>query len=219
LGKNYTITADKSAYISGRTTVSTSGKSVMDPDDTTLVTIYMRKITNDFEFHVQNVYYNFDKGDFQPDSYGALDSMVRFMQDNPSVSVEIRSYTDGKGEDEYNNELSVKRAQAVMNYMATKGIDRGRMIARGEGKKNPLKPNTINGKDNPVGRQYNRRTEFRVIGDIPEMRVIYDQNRPEYIDKSGNDRRNENLKINNDVEDDGVPPAGETKSGSRVGGE
>jgi OOP family OmpA-OmpF porin len=49
------------------------------------------------------------------------------------------------GDDEYNDELSVKRAQAVMTYMATKGIDRGRMIARGEGKRNPIKPNTING--------------------------------------------------------------------------
>lgn len=70
MGNNYAITADKQGYISGRTTVSTSGKSVMDPDDTTMVTIFMHKITNDFEFHVQNVYYNFDKGDFQPDSYG-----------------------------------------------------------------------------------------------------------------------------------------------------
>lgn len=217
LGNNYTVTADKAEYISGRTTVSTSGKSVMDPDDTTLVTIYMRKITNDFEFHVQNVYYNFAKGDFQPDSYGALDSLVRFMQDNPSVSVEIRSYTDAIGDDESNNELSVKRAQAVMTYLASKGIDRGRMIARGEGKKNPIKPNQINGQDNPKGRQYNRRTEFRIIGDLPEMRIIYDQNRPEHFDKSGDDRRNQNLQIENDVEDDGTPPSGEIRSGSRVG--
>jgi outer membrane protein OmpA-like peptidoglycan-associated protein len=189
----------------------------MDPDDTTLVTIYMHKITNEFEFHVQNVYYNFDKGDFQPDSYGALDSLVNFMNDNPSVSVEIRSFTDSKGDDEYNDELSVKRAQAVMSYMATKGIDRGRMIARGEGKRNPIKPNTINGQDNPIGRQYNRRTEFRIIGDLPEKRIIYDQNRPEYIDKSGVSERDSNLRVNTDEEDDGTPASGELAPGSRVG--
>lgn len=217
MGKNYAISADKPGYISGRTTLSTTGKSVMDPDDTTLVTIYMHKITNEFEFHVQNVYYNFDKGDFQPDSYGALDSLVNFMNDNPSVSVEIRSYTDSKGDDEYNDELSVKRAQAVMSYMATKGIDRGRMIARGEGKRNPIKPNTINGQDNPIGRQYNRRTEFRIIGDLPEKRIIYDQNRPEYIDKSGVSERDSNLRVNTDEEDDGTPASGELAPGSRVG--
>ncbi|MBL7765539.1 MAG: OmpA family protein [Chitinophagaceae bacterium] len=219
MGKNYTITADKPQYISGRTTVSTTGKSAMDPDDTTLVTIYMHKITYDYEFHVQNVYYNYDKGDFQPDSYVALDSMVKFMQDNPSVSVEIRSYTDNHGDDTYNDELSVRRAQAVMAYMAQKGIDRGRMIARGEGKKNPIAPNTVNGKDNPTGRQYNRRTEFRIIGDLPERRIIYDQNRPEYIDKSGDEQRDKNLKINNDNEDEDGGDAGELAPGSRVGDE
>ncbi len=217
MGNNYAITADKAGYISGRTTVSTSGKSVMDPDDTTMVTIYMHKITNDFEFHVQNVYYNFNNGDFQPDSYGALDSLVKFMQDNPSVSVEIRSYTDNKGEPGYNDELSVKRAQAVMNYMATKSIDRGRMIARGEGEKNPIAPNEIRGKDNPTGRQYNRRTEFRIIGDLPEKRIIYDMNRPDYIDKSGNDSREKNLRINTDEEDDGVAPDADIAPGSQVG--
>ncbi len=219
MAKNFTITADKSGYISGRTTISTTGKTVMDPDDTTMVTIYMHKITADYEFHVQNVYYNFDKGDFQPDSYGALDSLVKFLQDNPSVSVEIRSYTDSKGSDDYNEELSVKRAQAVMTYLTAKGIDRGRMIARGEGPKNPRKPNTINGTDNPVGRQYNRRTEFRIVGDLEDKHIIYDQNRPEYIDKSGNEQRNNNLKINNDAEDDDEQPSGEIAPGSRVGDE
>lgn len=217
MGKNYAITADKPGYISGRTTVSTAGKSVMDPDDTTMVTIYMHKITHDYEFHVQNVYYNFDRGEFQPDSYNALDSLVKFMQDNPSVSVEIRSYTDNKGEDAYNNELSVRRAQAVMSYMEGKGIDRGRMIARGEGEKNPIAPNEIKGKDNPTGRQYNRRTEFRIIGDLPEKRIIYDMNRPEYIDKSGTDERNKNLQINTDEEDDNTPPDSDVRPGNRVG--
>lgn len=64
--------------------------------------------------------------------------MVRFLTDNPSLSVEIRSYTDSKGLESYNDELSVKRAQAVMSYMGSKGIDRGRMIARGEGMKTQL---------------------------------------------------------------------------------
>jgi hypothetical protein len=104
-----------------------------------------------------------------------------------------------------------------MSYMATKGIDRGRMIARGEGKRNPIKPNTINGQDNPIGRQYNRRTEFRIIGDLPEKRIIYDQNRPEYIDKSGVSERDSNLRVNTDEEDDGTPASGELAPGSRVG--
>ena len=138
------------------------------------------------------------------------------MNDNPSVSVEIRSYTDNKGGDEYNDELSVKRAQAVMSYMQTKGIDRGRMIARGEGMKNPIRPNTVGGKDNPTGRQYNRRTEFRIIGELAEKHIIYDQNKPEYIDKSGNENRNKNLNADEPESDDNSQPDTTVMPGSRV---
>jgi hypothetical protein len=103
-----------------------------------------------------------------------------------------------------------------MSYMGSKGIDRGRMIARGEGMKNPIKPNKINGQDNPTGRQYNRRTEFRIIGELPDIRIIYDQNKPEYIDKSGNENRNKNLEINTDENEDGGAPDADVMPGSRV---
>ena len=71
-----------------------------------------------------------------------------------------------------------------MDYLTKKGVERSRMIARGLGKKDPIKPNT-----SEENMQYNRRTEFRVIGDVSGKRIIYDQNRPEYIDKSGNSAR------------------------------
>jgi hypothetical protein len=93
------------------------------------------------------------------------------------------------------------------------------MIARGEGMKNPIKPNKINGQDNPTGRQYNRRTEFRIIGELPDLRIIYDINKPEYIDKSGNENRNKNLQINNDENEDGGAPDPDINPGSRVGGQ
>jgi outer membrane protein OmpA-like peptidoglycan-associated protein len=217
MGKNYNITADKQKYISGRTVVSTTDRTAMDPDDTTDVTIYMHKITSDFEFHVRNVYYNFDKKDFQPDSYTALDTLVNFMRDNPSVSVEIRSHTDDKGTDNYNDDLSINRAEAVMNYMVTKGIDRGRMIAKGEGKNAPLAPNKIGAKDNPVGRQYNRRTEFRIIGDLQDKRIIYDQNKPDFIDRTGGDKRNKNLTIPTGSDDDDTPVYEETPAEAQPG--
>jgi hypothetical protein len=100
--------------------------------------------------------------------------------------------------------------------MQSKGIDRGRMIARGEGKKNPIRPNTIDGKDNPTGRQFNRRTEFRIIGELAEKRIIYDQNKPEYIDKSGNESRNKNLNADEPESDDNTQPDSSILPGSRV---
>ncbi len=198
IGNNYSLSGDKEGYITGRTVVNTSSRSIMDPDDTTTVTIYMQKAGTGTEFRVQNVYYDFNTDRFHPTSYQAMDTLVSFMKDNPSISVEIRSYTDNLGADDYNKDLSLKRAQVVLDYLVSKGVDRSRMVARGLGEKDPIAPNKIGNKDNPTGRQYNRRTEFRIIGDVPGKRIIYDQNRPEYIDKSGSGQRAKDLEIPED---------------------
>ncbi len=184
IGSDYSLAADKAGYVSGRTIVNTSSRSVIDPDDTTTVTIYMSKASSGSEFVVQNVYYDFDTDKFHPGSYKAMDTLVSFMKDNPSISVEIRSYTDNRGGDTYNKDLSLQRAQVVLDYLTKKGVERSRMIARGLGEKDPIKPNTTE-----EFMQYNRRTEFRIIGDVSGKRIIYDQNRPEYIDKSGDSAR------------------------------
>lgn len=185
IGDDYSLAGDKKGYVSGRTIVNTSSRTVYDPDDTTTVTIYMRRGGSGGDFVVQNVYHDFDEGDYHSYANKAMDSLINFMKDNPSISVEIRSYTDGRGGVAYNKQLSLERAKEVLDYLTTKGIERSRMIARGLGKSDPIKPNTTE-----ENMQYNRRTEFRIIGDVPGKRIIYDQNRPEYIDKKGeSDRR------------------------------
>lgn len=75
--------------------------------------------------------------------------------------------------------LSQARAQSVVDYMISKGISSDRMVAKGYGESKPIAPNTLpNGKDNPEGRQLNRRTEFKVIGTIPGKELIYDIGNP-----------------------------------------
>jgi len=180
IGSDYSLAADKEGYVSGRTIVNTSSKSIIDPDDTTTVTIYMSRGGSGATFTVKNVYHDFNKGDYHNYADKAMDSLVNFMKDNPSISVEIRSYTDSRGGVSYNKELSLKRAKEVLDYLTSKGVDRSRMIARGMGESDPRRPNT-----SEANMQRNRRTEFRVIGDVPGKRIIYDDNRPEYIDKSG----------------------------------
>src|SRR5690606_3840613 len=95
------------------------------------------------------------------------------------------SYTDGKGTDRYNKELSERRAQAVIDYLINVGgIEPDRMIAKGLGKTNPAQPNTTaSGADNPLGRQMNRRTEFRIVTDVPTRRVIFNSAEPGSIDQ------------------------------------
>lgn len=178
---SYVITADKTGYTSSRASVSTMEIKRSDPDDTVVVTIFLDSIRNSFS--VSNIYYEYDKAALRPESVASLDSVVRFLTDNPSISVEIYSYTDGKGRDDYNLALSQRRAQSVLDYLEKNGIDRGRMTARGFGNKQAIAPNSINGKDNPEGRSLNRRTEFRIVTDVPTRRVLYNSALPGTMDQ------------------------------------
>src|SRR5207247_7760865 len=84
-----------------------------------------------------------------------------------------------KGNDKYNMKLSQARAQSVVDYLIARGIAADRLVAKGYGETKPIAPNTLpNGKDNPEGRQLNRRTEFKVIGIIPGKELIYEMGNP-----------------------------------------
>jgi OmpA-OmpF porin, OOP family len=206
----YVITGDKQGYSSTRATVNTSDVKRSDPDDTAYVTIYMSGISQ--VVSVSNVYYDYDKATLRPESIAALDSLVNFMKDNPSLSVEIYSFADAKGTDTYNKKLSERRAQSVRDYLTNNGIEAERMIAKGMGETNPAAPNTTRtGSDNPVGRQLNRRTEFRVVTDVPTRRVIFDSSRPGSLDGQ---QRNLMQPESIDDEADGEPDV--LKPGSRI---
>jgi len=113
---------------------------------------------------IENVYYQFDKYKLDPESFPALDKIVKMLQDNPAMAVEISGHTDSKGSDIYNEKLSQLRAQACVDYIIGKGIDKNRLVAKGYGEKLPLAPNTnADGSDNKQGREKNRRTEFKVL--------------------------------------------------------
>jgi outer membrane protein OmpA-like peptidoglycan-associated protein len=178
----YVITADKQGFSSTRATVNTSDVRRSDPDDTASVTICVSDIKN--AFRVSNVYYDYDRATLRPESVASLDSLVNFMKDNPSLSVEIYSFADAKGTDNYNKNLSERRAQSVKDYLVNNGIEDQRMIVKGFGEKMPAAPNTTaTGADNPIGRQLNRRTEFRVVTDVPDRRIIFNSAKPGSMDE------------------------------------
>lgn len=115
-------------------------------------------------FVVQNVYYGYDSANVKPESFPALDEIVRMLEANPTMTIELGAHTDSKGTDKYNQRLSEARARSVVEYLVAKGIDAARLIAKGYGEAQPIAPNTDEkGKDDPDGRAKNRRTEFKVI--------------------------------------------------------
>lgn len=117
----------------------------------------------DEKFVVQNVYYDFDKATLKPESFPALDEIVRMLNFYPNMAIEISAHTDSKGSNDYNQRLSEARARSVVEYLVSKGIDPSRLESKGYGETMPIEPNEIDGRDNPAGRERNRRTEFKVL--------------------------------------------------------
>jgi outer membrane protein OmpA-like peptidoglycan-associated protein len=117
---------------------------------------------------LNNIFFDFDKSTLRTTSNVELRNLVRFMNKYPAVNVEISGYTDSKGTEEYNLKLSQDRAQAVVTFLITKGINTARMTAKGYGEKNPDAANQkADGSDDPAGRQLNRRVELKITSIKP----------------------------------------------------
>jgi outer membrane protein OmpA-like peptidoglycan-associated protein len=115
-----------------------------------------------------NVYYEHDKYRLTPEAETALDtSLLPLIDLFPNAIIEIGSHTDSTGSDEYNIRLSQRRSESVVRYLVNKGIPEIKLQARGYGERIPIAPNSNpDGSDNPAGRQLNRRTELKIVGEI-----------------------------------------------------
>ncbi|MBN1387337.1 MAG: OmpA family protein [Bacteroidales bacterium] len=178
---DYIFLASKDGYLNGKEKETTRGQ---DKSKEYLTTILMTSIDKPIE--LPNILYDFNKWDLRPESMVSLDKLVETLNDNPNVTIELMSHTDSRDTEEYNMELSQKRAQSVVEYLIDKGIDQNRLSARGYGESSPkivdeqlaseydfmrvgfiLNEQFINGLPNEelkeIAHQINRRTEFRVL--------------------------------------------------------
>ncbi|MFL6588325.1 MAG: OmpA family protein [Luteimonas sp.] len=106
----------------------------------------------------ERVLFDFDKSDIRADAARTLDVFATALQAVEHRGMEVRGHTDAKGDDAYNQSLSERRAAAVRTALQTRGVA-GDIGARGFGESQPVAPNTLDGQDNPGGRQLNRRVE------------------------------------------------------------
>lgn len=138
-----------------------------DPYNGITKDLFMMPIEVGITVRLNNIFFDFDKTTLRPESIPQLDRVVKFMRDNPTVSVEIGGHTDSKGSDEYNINLSQGRAEAVVNYVIEQGVDFSRIIAKGYGESLPVDTNSTD-----EGRQSNRRVEFKILEiDTSEAKV------------------------------------------------
>ena len=134
---------------------------------------------------VENIFYDFDKAVLRDESKLALDSLVMLLKDHPNIVIEMASHTDRVGSEKYNQGLSQRRAQSVVDYLIANGIPRERLKPTGYGESRPKTVTkrihsqypqfeegvtlteefikTLSKEDQQAADQVNRRTEFQVI--------------------------------------------------------
>jgi peptidoglycan-associated lipoprotein len=178
---DYIFLASKKGYLNGKEKETTRGQ---DKSRDFMATIMITPIDRPIE--LPNIFYDFGKWDLRPESMVSLDKLVETLNDNPNVTIELMSHTDSRDTEEYNMELSQKRAQSVVDYLIAKGIDKQRLTAKGYGESSPKVVdaaivqdapflrlgatlteqyiNTLaNDEQKEIAHQINRRTEFKVL--------------------------------------------------------
>jgi outer membrane protein OmpA-like peptidoglycan-associated protein/tetratricopeptide (TPR) repeat protein len=150
----------QSGYFDGctsfRFSVADSLHCISVPQD-----LLLQKYGLDQIFKLDNIYYDLDKWNIRNDAYPVLDQLIGTMEHNP-ISIELSSHTDSRANDEYNMELSFKRAESAVRYIVMNGINPARITAKGYGETMPVN-GCINGVPcTEAEHQTNRRTEFRI---------------------------------------------------------
>ena len=177
----YIVAAYKKGFLNTKTVASTVGI-----DEGKQFQVRLELTPADLPISVDNIYYEFGKWDLLPESVTALDSLTELLVLNPTTVIELMAHSDCRGDDATNSEISQKRAQSVVTYLIAKGIQPGRLVAKGYGETSPktvtkklakeypfLKPgreltcafieSLTDEKQREICHQINRRTEFRVL--------------------------------------------------------
>jgi peptidoglycan-associated lipoprotein len=178
---DYIFLASRKGFLNGKEKETTRGQ---DKSREFMATILLTPIDRPIE--LPNIFYDFGKWDLRPESMVSLDKLVETLNDNPNVTIELMSHTDSRDTEEFNLDLSQKRAQSVVDYLIGKGIAADRLTARGYGETSPkivdaaimqdapflrsgatLSEQYINSlasdEQKEIAHQINRRTEFRVM--------------------------------------------------------
>ncbi len=147
----YSITAETREHIFSSTLYTVSSAGIAEPSTVDI------QLFKDQGTQRLLVFYETDKYELQKESMTELERLVRFMKETPGALLEISGHTDSQGDDEYNKKLSERRANAVIEYLATRGIAPERLKATGFGETKSVSTNITE-----EGRANNRRVEMTV---------------------------------------------------------
>jgi len=113
--------------------------------------------TNPNDVTISNIFFDFDK-DHTSEYYNNMDKLASYLVTNTESKVEIHGYTDAQGDEEYNNQLSIRRAKFAKDYLVEKGCNKSNISIKGFGESKQISNDSC-----PDSRKYNRRVEFIII--------------------------------------------------------
>lgn len=159
-GKNYGIAVKKDGYLFHSENFdipNTAAFQEVEKD------IELKQLSVGSKIVLRNIFFDLDKATLRPESTAELARLTKLMNDVPTLKIELGGHTDSRGSDTYNQQLSEKRARAVVDYLTGKGISADRLKSAGYGE-----TQLVNGCSNGVNctdeeHQMNRRTEFKVL--------------------------------------------------------
>lgn len=155
IGKDYAFNVNRKGYLFYSANFPMSQKS---PDSTYNFDIPLQPIELNASIVLKNIFFDSKMFELKTESTTELDKVVQLLKDNPTLKIEISGHTDNIGKAEDNLQLSEKRAQSVVKYLALKGIAPERLSSKGYGATQPIAPNNTE-----EGRSQNRRTELKIL--------------------------------------------------------
>jgi len=129
-----------------------------DPDDEIKRDFGLEKVEVGATVVLENIFFETGKATLKIESYPQLEQVLKFMDSNPTIRMEISGHTDNTGSLKVNTRLSQARAESVVEYLVEHGVAEDRLDAMGYAFSQPIAPN-----DTPEGRARNRRVEFKIL--------------------------------------------------------
>jgi outer membrane protein OmpA-like peptidoglycan-associated protein len=153
--KVYGVEIHAAGYLYYLDVLNLSGSSNMEKIN---FNFYLRRVEVGTKVVLDNIYFELGKAVLRPESFDALEQVSRFMENNPSIRLEISGHTDNTGSLRVNQRLSRERAKAVVDWLVGQGISPEKLEYEGYADTQPVAPN-----DTAEGREKNRRVEFKVV--------------------------------------------------------
>lgn len=162
--QNYQFRAERADYLAaeGRFSSRNLPRDPDEPEQRYELELELDRIFLNREIVLDNIYYDLDESFIREDAKPTLNRLSTLLTRNPDIKIELGSHTDCRGRDAYNQQLSEARAESAVAYLIERGIDAGRLSARGYGEEDPV-AECICERCSEAEHQRNRRTSFRVV--------------------------------------------------------